>query len=302
MAEQVATLAAAEKVSLGRQLPWYVDVWVRLWKEKPLGTFGGILILLVMLAALLAPVVTQYDPIVNDIPQKLKPPDAHHWLGTDNFGRDMFSRIVWGARISLYIGFGAVALGTTCAVIIGIVTGYYGGLLDSIVQRFVDAIMAFPWLIIMLTIMAVLGPGMNNVIIALSVGMLAGNSRIIRGATMSVKANLYVEAARCIGAGDLRILLHYMLPNVMAPIIIVATLGLGGAIMAEASLSFLGYGVPPPAPSWGGMLSGSGRRYMLVAPWMAVFPGIALSMAIFGFNMLGDALRDLLDPRLRSNG
>jgi len=301
MSEQALTLQALEKGRFERRLPWYLEMWVRLVKEKPLGTIGGILVLLVVIAAIIAPLITVYDPIENNTIMRLKGPSGAHWLGTDNFGRDMYTRIVYGARISMYVSLGAVGIGTSFAVIVGIVSAYFGGLLDSIVQRFVDALQALPWLVVMLTIMAILGPGMNNVIIALVIGMVAGNSRIVRGATMSIKENAYVEAARCIGAGHLRIITRYMLPNVMAPVIIIATIGLGGAIMAEASLSFLGYGVPPPAPSWGGMLSGAGRRYMLMAPWMAIFPGLALSLAIFGFNMLGDALRDILDPRLRGS-
>jgi peptide/nickel transport system permease protein len=181
------------------------------------------------------------------------------------------------------------------------ISGYYGGTVDTLLQRALDTLMAFPGLIILLTIMAMLGQGLGNVILALGIGGTAGNARIVRSAVLAIKENQYIEAARALGGRDWQILLRYILPNIAAPVMVVATLGLGVAILAESSLSFLGLGVPPPAPSWGGMLSGSGRTYMLKAPWMAIFPGIAISLAVFGFNMLGDALRDMLDPKLRGS-
>ena len=231
----------------------------------------------------------------------LKPPGAQFYLGTDNLGRDVFSRIVYGARISVTVGFAAVTLSLLLATIVGITSGYFGGKFDVLVQRVVDAWMAFPNLLFVLFIMAVLGPGLLNVILALGVVNAANRSRVIRSATLAAKENQFVEAARAVGAGHLRIILLYILPNVMAPIIIIATNALGGVILAESTLSFLGFGVPPPYPSWGEMLSGSGRSYMYRAPWMAIWPGVAISLGVFGFNMLGDALRDLLDPRLRGS-
>jgi peptide/nickel transport system permease protein len=224
-----------------------------------------------------------------------------HWLGTDNLSRDMWSRIVYGARVSITVGFLTIGLAVVLATAIGVSSAYFGGAWDLVVQRVVDAWLSFPYLIIILSIMAVLGPGLGNVVIALAVLIAATNSRVIRGATLGVIQHTYVEAARAMGCGHLRIILRHLLPNVTATIIILATIGLGAVILAESALSFLGFGVPPPHPSWGSMLSGSGRTYMFRAPWMAVWPGVAISLAVFGFNMLGDALRDVLDPRLRGS-
>ena len=196
------------------------------------------------------------------------------------------------------VGFGAVGLSLLLSTIVGVLSGYIGGIFDTIVQRFVDAIMSFPWLVIMLTVMAILGPGIRNVILALALAGFAGGSRVIRGAVLAIKESEYIMAARAIGCKQRRIVLKHILPNVAAPIIVLGTLGLGNAILAESALSFLGFGVPPPAPSWGRMLSGDGMDYMLQSPGLAVFPGLAISLAVFGFNMLGDALRDLLDPKL----
>ena len=234
-----------------------------------------------------------------NVRNRLKPPSAQFYFGTDNLGRDIFSRIVYGARVSVTVGFGAVSIGICLATIIGVGSGYCGGKSDVLVQRLVDAQMAIPGLLLLLNIMAVTGPGLLNIILALGIVSAAGSSRIIRSAALAAKENQFVEAARAVGASHLRIILCYILPNIMAPIIIISTVSLGFTILIESTLSFLGFGVPPPYPSWGEMLSGSGRSYMHKAPWMATWPGVAISLAVFGFNMLGDALRDLLDPRLR---
>jgi peptide/nickel transport system permease protein len=273
-------------------------VW-RLAQEKPLGAVGGVIVLSLLCCAAFAPWIAPYPYDATNVRQRLQPPSAQFYLGTDNLGRDLFSRIVYGARVSVTVGFGAVGIGTLLATCLGVGSGYFGGKLDVLIQRLVDAWMAFPWLVILLSIMAVLGPGLLNVILSLGVLSAASSSRVIRSATLAAKENQFIEAARAVGASHLRIILRYILPNVMAPIIIIATISLGFAILAESSLSFLGLGVPPPYPSWGEMLSGSGRSYMQKAPWMAVWAGVAISLAVFGFNMLGDALRDLLDPRLR---
>jgi peptide/nickel transport system permease protein len=273
----------------------------RLVREKPLGAFGGVLVLVLMLCAVFAHWIAPYPYDETNVRQRLKPPSAQYYLGTDNLGRDVFSRIIYGARISVTVGFGAVTLSILLATILGVSSGYFGGKVDVLVQRLVDAAMAFPTLVILLSIMAVLGPGLLNVILVLGIVPSANRSRVIRSATLAAKENQYVEAAQAVGASHLRIILCYILPNVMAPIIIVATNALGAVILVEATLSFLGFGVPPPYPSWGEMLSGSGRSYMYKAPWMAIWPGVAISLAVFGFNMLGDALRDLLDPRLRGS-
>lgn len=278
---------------------WFLEVWVALVKTKPLGCVGGAMVLVSVLMAVFASVIAPYDPNEIRSVDQLLPPSSRYLFGTDNFGRDIFSRIVFGARISMYVGIGSVLISCLLATLIGIICGYYGGKLDTIVQRAIDAFMAFPWLVVMLTIMAILGPGLLNVILALGVVSASGNSRIIRSAVLSVKENQYIEAARATGCNNFLIIWRYILPNIAAPLIVIATLGLGWAILVESALSFLGFGVPPPEPSWGGMLSGEGRTYMIKAPWMAVFPGIAISTAVFGFNMLGDALRDILDPKLR---
>jgi peptide/nickel transport system permease protein len=273
----------------------------RLVKEKPLGAFGGVLVLALMLCASFAHWIAPYPYDETNVRQRLQPPGAQFYLGTDNLGRDLFSRIVYGARVSMTVGFGAVGLSLLLATTLGVTSGYFGGKVDVLVQRLVDACMAFPPLVILLSIMAVLGPGLLNVILVLGIVPSANRSRVIRSATLAAKENQFIEAAQAVGASHLRIILRYILPNVMAPIIIIATNALGAVILIEATLSFLGFGVPPPYPSWGEMLSGSGRSYMYKAPWMAIWPGVAISLAVFGFNMLGDALRDLLDPRLRGS-
>ncbi len=273
-------------------------VW-RLIKEKPLGAFGGAIVLGLLLCALLAPWIATHPYDQTNVRNRLKPPSSQFYFGTDNLGRDIFSRIVYGARVSVTVGFGAVSIGITLATIIGVGSAYFGGKADILVQRLVDAQVAIPGLLLLLNIMAVTGPGLLNIILALGIVSAAGSSRIIRSAALAAKENQFVEAARAVGASHRRIILRYILPNIMAPIIIITTVSLGFTILIESTLSFLGFGVPPPYPSWGEMLSGSGRSYMHKAPWMATWPGIAISLAVFGFNMLGDALRDLLDPRLR---
>jgi peptide/nickel transport system permease protein len=284
-----------------RHRAFWWDVFLRLVRTKPLGLLGGAIVLVMALAAVFAPSIARYDYQEIVASERLKPPSTQYYMGTDNLGRDMFSRIIFGARISLKVGFFAVLLSTIGAAVIGVISAYFGGWFDTIAQRFVDAVQAMPGLILILTIMAVLGTGVNNVIMAIAIGAGVSGSRILRSAALSIKEMPFIEAARTLGAGDLRIIAQHILPNVMAPAITLASIGLGGAILAESSLSFLGFGVPPDVPTWGGMLSGAGRRWMLQAWWMAVFPGIVLSLCVYGFNMLGDAMRDLLDPRLRGS-
>jgi peptide/nickel transport system permease protein len=289
--------SVAERYSAGMKM--IVRGTWRLIKEKPLGAVGAVIVVVLLFCAAFAPWIATHPYDQANIRHRLKPPSTQFYLGTDNLGRDLFSRIIYGARISVTVGFGAVAIGTALATMIGVGSGYFGGKFDVLMQRVVDAWMAFPFLVVLLSVMAILGPGLLNVILSLGVLSAANSSRIIRSAALSAKENQYIEAARAVGASHLRIILWYILPNVMATIIIIATVSLGFAILAESALSFLGLGVPPPYPSWGEMLSGSGRSYMHKAPWMATWPGVAISLAVFGFNMLGDALRDLLDPRLR---
>ena len=275
------------------------DFFIRLVREKPLGTIGGVIIVIVLITGIFAGQLAPYNYNKTNLRHRLSPSSSDHIFGTDNLGRDLFSRIIYGARISMMVGVVGGALATLVATIIGIVSGFIGGRFDTVTQRFVDAWMCFPGLVIILTVMSLIGPGLVQVILVL--GLLYGvtMSRVIRGAVISIRENLYVTAAVTIGCSTSRILIRHILPNVMVVIIIVFTTRMSMLILVEASLSFLGFGVPPPMPSWGGMLSGSGIQYMLVAPWMAVWPGIALGVVVYGINMFGDALRDLLDPKLR---
>jgi len=268
---------------------------------KPLGALGGLVLAAMLAVAAGADVFAPYAYDEADMLARLRPSSASHWLGTDNLGRDLLSRVIYGARVSMLVGFGGVVTGLAGATVVGLVSGYFGGRLDMAVQRIVDAFMCFPLLLVALTIMALLGPGLGNVIAALGLVLAVRDSRVIRGAVFTVKQHPYVEAARALGVGHLRMIWRHVLPNIIAPIIILATVNLGAVILIEAALSFLGFGVPPPRPSWGGMLSGAGLMHMLRAPWLAFWPGVALSVAVFGANMLGDALRDVLDPRLRGS-
>jgi peptide/nickel transport system permease protein len=267
--------------------------------RKPLGAAGGLVLAGMLALALLAGRVAPYDYDEADVFSRLKAPSEAHWLGTDNLGRDLLSRVIYGARVSMAVGFGGVVVGLLLGTAVGLVSGYFGGRLDLVLQRVVDAFMCFPLLLVALTIMALLGPGLGNVILTLGLVLGVRDSRVIRSAVLSVKAHLYLEAARALGAAHAAMIGRHVLPNILAPIIILGTVNLGAIILTEAALSFLGFGVPPPRPSWGGMLSGAGLVHMLRAPWLALWPGVALSLAVFGANMLGDALRDLLDPRLR---
>ena len=272
---------------------------VRLIKEKPLGTFGAAIFLLLLIIGIFANFLAPYGYNEFIRGSFLKAPTIQHIMGTDNVGRDILSRIIYGARVSMIVGLSAASIDVVVGVVIGAISGYIGGKFDLVVQRFVDAIMCFPALMLLIVIMSLIGAGMLQVIIVLGTVWGIGASRIVRGSVISIKANVYVEAANAIGASTSKIIIRHILPNIMAPIIIIFTIAVGGLILAEASLSFLGYGIPPPTPSWGGMLSGAGRSYMTLAPWMVIWPGLALTIAVFGINMFGDALRDLLDPRMR---
>ena len=275
------------------------DFFRRLVREKPLGTVGGIIVLLLLLTGVFADLLAPYG--VNEIHLKdsLSPPSNQYVLGTDNLGRDMLSRVIFGARISMIVGIAATMLSVLVSAVIGILCGFIGGKFDIIVQRFVDAWMCIPGLVLLIIVVTIVGPGMWQVIILLGLLYGIGGSRIVRGAVIGIRENVYVSAAVSIGCPTIRILTRHVLPNIMAPIIILFTTRMPAVILVEASLSFLGFGIPPPAPSWGGMLSGSGRQFMLMAPWMALWPGLALAIVVYGVNMFGDAVRDLLDPRLR---
>ncbi len=285
-----------------RTRPWYFDVWVQMLRRKPLGTMGGAIVLAMLAGAVLADVITPYGYAQTSLRERLMGASAAHWLGTDQLGRDLLTRLLYGARISLYVGFGAVTLGAMLATVLGIASAYFGGRVDLWLQRVVDAWMAFPGLLLLMSIMSLVGPGAWNITLVLGVAFGIQNSRIVRGVALSIKEFTYIEGARACGAGHFRITVAHILPNVLPTIIVVATTGLSTVILTEASLSFLGLGVPPPYPTWGGMLSLAGLDHMYQAPWLAIWPAVALSLAVFGFNMLGDALRDLLDPRLKGAG
>src|SRR5438876_10052744 len=271
----------------------------RFARRKPLGALRALIVVAMLVMAAFVERVAPYGYDETIRGARMKPPSAAHWLGTDNLSRDMWSRVVYGARVSITVGFATIGLAIFLATVIGVSSGYFGGAYDLVIQRLVDAWLSFPYLVIILSVMAVLGPGLLNLVVALAILIAAINSRVIRGAAIAVAQSTYVEAARALGCGPARIIARHIPPNVMATIIILATIGLGATILAESSLSFLGFGVPPPFPSWGAMLSGSGRTYMFRAPWMAVWPGVAISDAVFGLNKIVDALRDVLDPRLR---
>jgi peptide/nickel transport system permease protein len=298
-----ATVAAADGVrsrkAEKRVQSRLLEVWGRLVREKPLGLLGAGIVFGMLGVALFADVLAPYGYAQTSLLHRFQGSSLEHWMGTDQLGRDLLSRVIYGTRVSLSVSLGAAALGTLLATLIGVTSAFFGGRYDLGVQRFVDAWEAFPGLLLLLTIMSLLGPGLFNITVVLGFSFGIQNSRIVRGAALSVKENAYIEAAQAFGSTSLRIMLLHMLPNVAAIIIVVATIGLGNLILIEASLSFLGFGVPPPHPTWGGMLSLQGLSYMYQAPWLAIWPGVALSAAVFGFNMFGDALRDLLDPRLR---
>jgi len=293
------TDTSSEMVAGPKRRSRLVDFGIRLVKEKRLGAVMGAITLLMLLVAIFANFIAPYGMNETRVADWLAPPSVDHLLGGDQLGRDLFSRIVYGARISVTVGLAASTIATIISLIIGIMSGYIGGKFDLIMQRFVDAWMCFPALILLIIIMSFTGPGLWNVIVVLGVTTGIGGSRIIRGAVMSVKGNVYIAAAVAIGCPTSRILTRHILPNVMAPTIVLFTIRVPNAILAEASLSFLGFGIPPPTPSWGSMLSAEGRTYMFLSPGIAIWPGLALSIVVFSVNMFGDALRDLLDPRLR---
>lgn len=276
--------------------------------RKPLGAIGAMTLVGFLVVAIAAPYISPADPKVIDVGQKyaapgdVTPKGQRFLLGSDQLGRDTLSRLIYGSRISFRVGLISVGIGVTLGALVGIVTAYLGGKVDLIAQRIVDAMMAFPALILALGILAVMGPSVNNVIFTLAVLFIPGSSRVVRSEALRVIQSDYVEAAKAIGGGDLRIIFYHVLPNCMAPYIVFATANLGLAIVVEASLSFLGVGTPIDVPSWGGMLTDAGSKYIEVAPWLILFPCLAIAIVVFAVNMLGDALRDVLDPRLRGTG
>jgi peptide/nickel transport system permease protein len=269
-------------------------------RHRPLGAIGALLILFMVAMAATAGLVAPYNPLENDYAAMLSAPSAEHWLGTDAYGRDVLTRILYGSRTALMVGLGASLLGASFGSLIGVASAYFGGRIDLIVQRIMDVLFAFPVIILALVVVAVLGTGAGNVILAIAAPMVPRCARVVRSSALSVREMPYVDAARASGFGHWRIILRHMLPNVMAPILIMATAFLGEAILLEASLSFIGLGVQEPTAAWGLMLRGAAVEFAETAPWMAIFPGLAISLGVFGFNLFGDSLRDALDPRLRT--
>jgi peptide/nickel transport system permease protein len=268
-------------------------------RTKPLGAGGALIILGMMLVALFAEALAPYDPYRGDYGLQFARPSLDHWFGTDEFGRDVLSRVMYGARIALFVGFVASFAGCTLGGLLGVVSAYWGGTVDLLLERLMDVLLAFPQLILALAIASILGPAVQNVVVAVAIPIIPRAARVVRATALSVKENPYVEAVQALGAVRRRVVLRHIVPNVMAPYIIILTAQLGGAILTEAALSYLGLGTAEPTPSWGLMLSGSAPSYAEKAPWMALFPGIAISLGVFGFNLFGDSLRDALDPKLR---
>jgi peptide/nickel transport system permease protein len=297
MAEPV--IYAAELARAGASASGVRANVVFLARRHPLGAIGALIMLVFVLAAIFADAITALDPFTTNAAASLARPGAAHPLGADFMGRDIYSRIVYGARISLAVGIGSTALGCTLGVIIGLLSGYLGGWVDLVVQRLTDILQALPLLVLALVMAAALGPSLQNTILSIAIPLVPSVARIIRANTLSLREQAFVEAAQAIGMGQFRIAVRHILPNTIAPLIVLATAQFGSAILTEASLSFLGLGIPEPNPSWGRMLSESAAEYMRTAPWLVIFPGLAISAVVFGTNLLGDALRDVLDPRQR---
>ena len=277
------------------------DFFVRLVREKPLGVSGGVIVFILLFSGIFAGFLAPYEINEIDILDRFAPASAKHLLGADQIGRDILSRLIHGARVSMTVGLAATTVAIVGAAIIGVPSGYFGDKYDIIVQRFVDAWIAFPSLLILLTVLSITGRGMSQIILVIGIFGGIGSSRIVRSAVIGIKENDYFLAARAIGSTESRTVMRHIMPNIMAPIIIIFSGSIGGAIMSEAALSFLGFGLPPDIPSWGGMLSHEARRYMNIKPELALYPGLCLAVVIYGVNMFGDAVRDLLDPRLRGS-
>ena len=291
---------AAELARAGANVGGRWSAALFLARRYPLGALGAAIMTLFVFTALFAEFLTVNDPLSTNSALSLAPPGNGYWLGADNFGRDVYSRIVFGARISLMVGIGATSLGCFFGVTLGLLSGYLSGWVDLLIQRLIDIMQALPLLVLALVMSAALGPSVQNVILAIAIPLIPSVARVIRANTLALREQPFVEAARAIGMSDLRIALRHVLPNTLAPLIVLATAQLGSTILVEASLSFLGLGIPEPFPSWGRMLSESAAEYVRTAPWLVIFPGIAISLAVFGTNLLGDAVRDILDPRQRT--
>jgi peptide/nickel transport system permease protein len=269
-------------------------------QRQPLGTFGMALVIIVAVAGLGANLIAPYTPTANDFAAMTEAPSWAHWLGTDQFGRDMLSRIIFGARTALLVGLSSALVGGVTGLVLGVGSAYFGGMIDMILQRVLDVLMAFPLIIMALAVVAIFGTGVQNVIIAITVPLIPRCARVVRSSALAIREIPYVDAARACGFGHTRIILRHMVPNVVAPFLIMITAFVGQAILAEAALSYLGLGVQEPVPAWGLMLQGGAEEYASTAPWIAVFPGLAIMLSVLGINLFGDALRDELDPKLRN--
>jgi peptide/nickel transport system permease protein len=281
------------------QKPW-TAVALDLARRKPLGAAGFAIVLVMIFMAAFADILTPYDPTANSFGDMHLAPNAAHWLGTDQFGRDVLARIIFGARTALLVGFVAAIVGATTGLVLGVGSAYFGGRTDLFFQRVMDVFMAFPLIILALAVVTIFGTGTQNVIIAITIPFIPRCARVVRSSALAIREIPYVDAARALGYSHARIILRHMVPNVMAPYLIMITAFVGQAILLEASLSYLGLGVQEPTPAWGLMLQGGAEEYAESAPWMAIFPGLAISLAVFGFNLFGDAIRDVLDPKLRA--
>jgi peptide/nickel transport system permease protein len=286
-----------EKLS-GRLKRW-VRVAVRFARRRPLGAVGAAIIFVMILAAACAGFIAPFDPLATDYAAMLQAPSSAHWFGTDSFGRDVLSRIIYGSRTALWVGFSSSFLGSTFGTILGIASAYFGGRIDLLLQRFMDLLLSFPLIVLALVVVTVLGTGTSNVIVAIMIPMVPRCALVVRSSALTLRELPFIEAARALGFGHMRIIVRHMLPNVMAPYLIMLTAFLGQAILLEASLSFLGLGVAEPQAAWGLMLRGAAVEFAERAPWMAIYPGVAISLSVFAFNLFGDSLRDALDPKLR---
>jgi peptide/nickel transport system permease protein len=288
----------AAPVPFLRQAPSPWTAARRRFVRSRTGLAGALVLLVVILAAIFAQQVAPYNPTRQDFRVEREPPSLQHLMGTDEFGRDMLSRVIWGAQASLQAGAVAASIALVVGLILGMLSAYYGGRLDSFIMRVMDVILAFPYILLAIAIVAILGPGLRNAMIAIGIVYVPHYARVVRGAVLSVRAREYVEAARAVGAPDRRVMVQHVLPNTLAPVIVQTTLNIGSAIIDTAGLSFLGLGTQPPTPDWGNMLS-AGRSYVIDSPWIATFPGLAILVTVLAFNLMGDALRDAFDPRLR---
>ncbi|MGH7059795.1 MAG: ABC transporter permease [Stellaceae bacterium] len=295
--ESVLTPAAADELFELRRS--FAEKALSFCRRQPLGTIGMAIVLVIFVAGLGADWIAPYNPTANDFAAMTQPPGWAHLLGTDQFGRDQLSRIIFGARTALIVGFSSAIVGGFTGLVLGVGSAYFGGYIDLIMQRVLDVLMAFPLIILALAVVSIFGTGVHNVIVAITIPLIPRCARVVRASALAIREIPYVDAARACGFGHARIILHHMVPNVMAPFLILLTAFVGQAILAEAALSYLGLGVQEPVPAWGLMLQGGAEEYAATAPWIAVFPGLAITLTVFGFSLFGDALRDVLDPKLR---